>query len=77
MNKPNEPLNVSDLIALVNEITAYWKAIAERTFKITHPNADQEEFERLWPKALDNFFLAETVRTAKLLRSLPTEGRNN
>ncbi len=77
MNKPNEPLNVSDLIALVNEIVAYWKAIAERSFRMAHPNAGQEEFEGLWPKALDNFFLAETVRTAKLLRSLPSEGRNN
>jgi hypothetical protein len=77
MDKPNESLNVSDLIALVNEVIAYWKAIAERNFKVAHPNANQEEFESLWPKALDNFFLAETVRTAKRLRSLPAADCDN
>jgi hypothetical protein len=66
-----------DLVTLVNEIIAYWKAIAERGFKNARPFSDPSEFERDWPKTLDNFFLAETVRTAKLLRSLPSEGRDN
>lgn len=77
MNKTKWSRDASDLTALVNEIIAYWKAIAERSFKETHPFSDSNEFEQSWPKTLDNFFLAETVNTAKLFRSLPSEGRDN
>ncbi len=66
----------SDLTTLVNEIIAYWKAIAERNFKHARPFSDPSEFEPSWPKTLDNFFLAETVRTADSLRHL-SEGREN
>lgn len=77
MDKPNRSRNGSDLIAIVNAMIAYWKAIAERNFKNAYPNADQSEFEQSWPKILDNFFLAETVRTVRMLRSLPSEGGEN
>ena len=76
MNKTKWSRDASDLTALVNEIIAYWKAIAERSFKETHPFSDSNEFEQSWPKTLDNFFLAETVRTADALRHL-SEGREN
>ncbi len=72
MNKTKWSRETSDLTALVNEIIAYWKAIAERNFKEAHPFADQNEFEQSWPRTLDNFFLAETVRTARMLKSLFT-----
>jgi len=77
MNKTKWSRGMSDLTALVNEIIAYWKAIAEKNFKYTHPVSDPNEFEQCWPKMLDNFFLAETIRTAKMLSSLPAESRNN
>jgi hypothetical protein len=35
------------------------------------------EFEQVWPKVLNNFFLAETDRTAKLLGDFHPEGRDN
>jgi hypothetical protein len=76
MNNTNWSCKASDLTALVNEMIAYWKAMAERNFKIDHPFSDSDEFERRWPKTLDNFFLAETVRTANSLRHL-SEGRVN
>jgi hypothetical protein len=56
MNKTKWSRSASDLTALVNEIIAYWKAIAERSFKETHPFSDPKEFEQSWPKTLDNFF---------------------
>jgi hypothetical protein len=77
MNNTNLSREVSDLTALVNEIIAYWKAIAERNFKDTHPFADPNEFEQSWPRTLDNFFLAETTRTIKLLRSPHSGGHDN
>jgi len=77
MNKPNLLRKVSDLTALVNEIIAYWKAVAERDFKEAHPFADQNEFEQNWPKMLDSFFLAETLNTTKLLQSLSSIVREN
>jgi hypothetical protein len=76
MNNTNLSREVSDLTALVNEIIAYWKAIAERNFKDTHPFADPNEFEQSWPKTLGNYFLAETMRSAKTLRPL-SNGREN
>ena len=77
MKKPNPSRNVSDLVALVDSIIAYWKAIAESNFKKANPNLDLAEFERIWPNVLNNFFLAETVRTAKRLRAFSHEGRDN
>jgi hypothetical protein len=77
MERPNRSRNISELIALVNTMIAYWKSIAGRRFQKANPNSDPTEFEREWPKVLDNFFLAETVRTVRLLRSLPYEGLNN
>jgi hypothetical protein len=76
MNNAKRSCKSSDLFALVNDIIAYWKAIAERNFKNARPCSDPSEFERDWPKTLDNFFLAETVRTAKALRCL-SEGSEN
>jgi hypothetical protein len=77
MKKPIPSRNVSDFVALVNAMIAYWKSIAERIYYRTHPSSMSDEFEREWPKILENFFLAETVRAAKLLKSLPYEGREN
>jgi hypothetical protein len=76
MIKPNKSRDVSALIALVNAMIEYWKEIARRNFVKAHPQADPREFEQHWPKALVNFFLAETVRVAKLLAPL-SENRNN
>ncbi len=76
MNNAKRSCKASDLTALINEKIAYWKAIAERNFKNAQPFSDSDEFERDWPKTLDNFFLAETVRTADALRHL-SEGREN
>jgi len=76
MKKPKPSRSVSDLIALVDSIIAYWKSVAELNFKKANPNSDSAEFERQWPTTLDNFFLAETVRTANALRFL-SEGREN
>ena len=74
MKNPNSSRNVSDLVAIVDSMIAYWKAIAESNFKKANPNADMAEFERLWPNVLNNFFLAETIRTTKLLRAFSPEG---
>ena len=76
MRKPKPSRRVSDFIALVNAMIAYWKSIAEVNFKQTNPDADLAEFERVWPKTLDNFFLAETARMANALRHL-SRGREN
>jgi hypothetical protein len=76
MDKTKSSRDVPDLTALVNEIIAYWKAIAERNFKKAHPFSDPSEFEEIWPGTLDNFFLVATIRTANALRPL-SEGREN
>jgi hypothetical protein len=54
----------------------YWKEIARSNFVKAYPQAEPSEFERRWPKALENFLLAETVRVAKSLGTL-SENRNN
>jgi hypothetical protein len=77
MRNPNSSRKVSDLVALVDSIIGYWKAIAESNLKKANPNSDLAEFERIWPNVLNNFFLAETVRTAKRLRAFSPEGRDN
>jgi hypothetical protein len=77
MKNPNSSRNVSDLVAIVDSMIAYWKSIAESNFKKANPNSDLTEFERVWPKVLNNFFLSETVRTTKLLRAFSPEGRYN
>ncbi|HZF40850.1 MAG TPA: hypothetical protein VE715_18660 [Blastocatellia bacterium] len=76
MKKPIPSRSVSDLVALVDSIVAYWKAIAESNFKKANPHSDLADFERVWPNVLNNFFLAETVRTANALRFL-SEGSEN
>ena len=76
MDKTKSSRDVSDLTALINEMVAYWKAIAERNFKKAHPSSDLSEFEQHWPRTLDNFFLAATIRTANVLQPL-SEGRDN
>jgi hypothetical protein len=76
MNEPTKSRDVSALIALVNAMIEYWKEIARRNFVKAHPQAEPTEFERHWPKALANFFLAETVRVAKSLNTL-SKNRNN
>jgi hypothetical protein len=76
MNNAKRSCKASDLTAFINEKITYWKAMAERNFKNAQPFSDSDEFERDWPKTLDNFFLAETVRTADALRHL-SEGREN
>jgi hypothetical protein len=77
MKNPNPSRSVSDLVARVDSMIAYWKSIAESNFKKANPNSDSAEFERVWPKVLNNFFLAETVRTAKLLDEFQYEGHDN
>ncbi len=75
MLQSNRSREVSKLIALVSEITAYWKEIARRQFDAgRHP--DEGDFEQRWPKTLANFFLAETVRVAKALSPL-SKNRDN
>jgi hypothetical protein len=76
MGESTESRDVLALIALVNAMIEYWKEIARRNFVRAHPQAEPGEFERHWPKALENFLLAETVRIAKSLRTL-SENRNN
>jgi hypothetical protein len=76
MKNSNPSRSVSDLVAIVDSMIAYWKAIAESNFKKANPNSDLAEFERVWPKVLNNFFLAETFRTTNALRPL-LEGRDN
>ena len=68
---------LSDLLAPVDATIAYWKSIAELSVKQTNPNSDLAEFERVWPNVLNNFFLAETVRTTKLLRAFSPGGRDD
>jgi hypothetical protein len=72
---PARTPDTADLVALVEEIVAYWKELARKRFN-SHPDVDPDAFERLWPQILDNFFLAETVRAAKKLRFL-SPGRDN
>jgi len=72
---PTRPPDIADLTALIKEITAYWKEMARMRFN-ADPDAEPDAFERLWPKILDNFFLAETVRVAKKLRFL-SRGRDS
>ena len=76
MKKPKPSRSVSDRVALVDAMIAYWKSIAEVNFKQTNPDSDLAEFKRVWPKSLYNFFLAETIRTANALRQL-SRGREN
>jgi hypothetical protein len=76
MREPNNSRDVSALIALVNAIIEYWKEIARSNFVKAHPQAEPTEFARHWPKVLENFLLAETVRVAKSLSAL-SESRNN
>jgi hypothetical protein len=76
MKKPKPSRSVSDLVAIVDSMIAYWRAIAELNFKKANPNSDLAEFERVWPNVLNNFFLAETFRTVNALRFL-SEGREN
>lgn len=73
--KPTERRQVTDLLALIDQIIAYWKEIGRRIFEAM-PDADPKVFEQEWPKTLENFFLAETIRVAKRLRFL-SEGRDN
>jgi hypothetical protein len=77
-NGPNSKCypDPSELVALVNDMVAYWKEIARRNFANAYPNSEPGDFEQRWPRTLPNFFLTETVRTAKALNSL-SEGRNN
>lgn len=70
------PPDPSELIALIDEIVAYWKGIAFRSFTRIDPDSALDDFESRWPKILANFFLAETMRTAKALRVL-SDGRLN
>ena len=72
---PDRASDTADLVALVEEIIAYWKELARKRFH-SHPGVDPDAFEQLWPQILDNFFLAETVRVAKKLRFL-SRGRDN
>ena len=72
---PARTRDTADLVALVEEIIAYWKELARKRFN-SHPAVDPDAFERLWPQILQNFFLAETVRVAKKLRFL-SWGRDN
>ena len=67
--------DITDLTTLVEEIIGYWKEIGHRRF-YAQPGADPDDFERLWPRMLENFFLAETARVAKKLRFL-SRGRDN
>jgi len=54
---------------------AYWKELGRTRFN-AQPGVDPDDFERLWPRILENFFLAETTRVAKKLRFL-SQGRDN
>jgi hypothetical protein len=72
---PARRSDIADLTALVEEIIGYWKELGRRRF-YAQRGADPDDFERLWPRILENFFLAETVRVAKKLRFL-SQGRDN
>ncbi len=74
--KSNQPRDISELNVLIREIVTHWKEIARRNFYKAHPGSTPSEFEQVWPKALANFFLSETIRVANALRSL-SEGRGN
>jgi hypothetical protein len=76
MKKPNQQRDVSDLLALINLRTQYWKEIAWVNFLKIHPEGDRSEFEKRWPTVLTNFFLVETIRVAKRLQVL-NENRLN
>lgn len=73
---PKRKYGLPEVAALINEIIAYWKEIARGSFTKANPNTDPTEFERAWPQALANFFLAETLCAAKALSAL-SEGRDN
>lgn len=73
--RPSKPPDPAELVALIREIIGYWEAMARRHFA-AHPPEDQSTFEQHWPKVLANFFLAETMRTAKVLEVL-SQGRQN
>ena len=73
--KPAMKPDTADLVALVEEIVAYWKELARKRF-YSQQGVDPDAFEQLWPQILDNFFLAETVRVARKLRFL-SQGRDN
>lgn len=75
MLQSNKSRDVSELVELVSEITAYWKEIARRQFDAGR-HSDEGGFEQRWPKTLANFFLAETARVAKALSPL-SQNRNN
>jgi hypothetical protein len=77
MSKAKSSREASDLTALVNEMIEHWKSVAERIFTEVYPFSERDEFDQNWPKTLDNFFLAETVRAAKLLRPPPFKGLHN
>lgn len=77
MSKAKSSREASDLTALVNEIVEHWKSVAEGILKEVYPFSERDEFEQNWAKTLDNFFLAETVRAAKSLRSMTFKGLDN
>jgi hypothetical protein len=70
-----EPPDITEVIAFVRNVIATWKEIARQNYEAP-PDAEPDAFERKWPKVLENFFLAETVRIAKELRVL-SEDRDN
>jgi hypothetical protein len=72
---PARTPDIANLTALVEEIIGYWKELGRTRF-FAQPGADPDDFERLWPRMLENFFLAETVRVSKKLRFL-SRGRDN
>jgi hypothetical protein len=72
---PTKPPDIADLMTLIEEITQHWKEMGRKRFD-ADPDVDPDDFERLWPQMLENFFLAETVRVAKKLRFL-SWGRDN
>jgi hypothetical protein len=76
MKKPNQQHDVSDLLALINLRTQYWKEIAWVNFLRLYPEGERSEFEKRWPTVLTNFFLVETIRAAKRLQVL-NENRLN
>jgi hypothetical protein len=59
---PARTPDTADLTALVEENIGYWKELGRRRF-YAQPGADPDEFERLWPRILENFFLIESRST--------------
>jgi hypothetical protein len=53
--KPARTPDIAALTALVEEIIGYGKELGRRRF-YAQPGADPDEFERLWPRILENFF---------------------